>query len=310
MKRTSLPIALGAIALFAFGCSDLLEEDLTGFGVVLVAPPDGYSTTSNLVTFRWEAVPHALNYRIQIATPDFANPVLYLHDSLTSSATFTTALDPGDYQWRVRAENPNSNTSYYQRNLVVGEAATLEGLTPILSGPGSGTVISDDPITFTWQALSGADDYRFELRTGSQAGELVNAQIVSGTTLTLSDIAEGSYAWGIQAQNTTSTSDYSYRILTVDRTAPSAPVLTAPAEAALLPNAPFTLQWQSGTNAGNGSADSVFVLDNAQQQVRALPSLSQSYTDSLGTGMYSWYVRTTDAAGNGTPSATRTFSVQ
>jgi hypothetical protein len=44
--------------------------------------------------------------------------------------------------------------------------------------------------------------------------------------------------------------------------------------------------------------------------VRQLPIAGTSYTDSLGTGVYQWSVRTTDAAGNGTTSASRTLTVQ
>ncbi|MBK6882010.1 MAG: hypothetical protein IPH05_03505 [Flavobacteriales bacterium] len=55
MKHVLLPFV--CCVLFLGGCDDLLEEDLDGFGVVLLTPPDGYSTASNLVAFQWEPVP-------------------------------------------------------------------------------------------------------------------------------------------------------------------------------------------------------------------------------------------------------------
>ena len=308
MKHVLLPFV--CCVLFLGGCDDLLEEDLDGFGVVLLTPPDGYSTASNLVSFQWEAVPRAMGYRVQIATPDFSNPILILHDSLVTDARFSAALTPGSYQWRVRAENPNSTTAYYQRNLTVTEATSLEGLTPLLIGPASNISTSDDAIAFSWQSLSGADDYRFELRSGGQTGGIVLAQIVAGTSLSLSAIDEGTYAWGIQAQNSNGTSNFSYRNLTVDRTPPDQPVLLAPVAAASLPNAPFSFQWQSGSNAGSGSIDSLFVEDDAEQTIRALLATSTTYSDSLGVGSYTWYVRTIDGAGNGASSTVRGFTVQ
>jgi hypothetical protein len=308
MKHVLLPFV--CCVLFLGGCDDLLEEDLDGFGVVLLTPPDGYSTASNLVAFQWEPVPRAMGYRVQIATPDFSNPILILHDSLVTAPHFTTALAPGAYRWRVRAENPNSETAYYQRALTITEATSLEGLTPLLIAPASNASTSDDPVIFSWQALSGADDYRFELRSGGQTGGIVLAQIVAGTELSLSTIGEGAYTWGIQAQNTNGTSNFSYRNLTVDSTPPGQPVLLVPAAAATLPNTTIMFQWQSGNNAGSGGIDSLFVEDGSQQPIRALLAPTPSYSDSLGTGPYTWYVRTIDSAGNGTSSTVRAFTVQ
>jgi len=310
MNRTLTLSALCIASTFLCSCRDLLEEDIAGFGVVLQTPPDGSSTSANVVQFRWEAVPGAVAYRIQIVAPDFANPALFLHDSLVTANSFSVPLTPGAYRWRVRGENPNSRTDYYERGILITAATTLDGLTPLLVSPATGAYTAADPLVFTWNILTGADDYRFELRSGGQSGSLVNAQIIAGTTVQLNDMVEGIYAWGVQGQNSTSTSTFSYRDITVDRTAPGAPVLLLPANSATLPNALFTFQWQSGTNSGIGGADSLFVLNSEQQTVRLLATTVTSVEDSLGLGTYTWYVRTTDAAGNGTASISRAFTVE
>jgi hypothetical protein len=276
----------------------------------LQTPPDGYTTSANVVQFEWENVPRAVSYRFQIATPDFNTPVSFLHDSLVSASSFSTSLQPGTYRWRVRGENPNSHTDYYERSLTITEAESLEGLTPVLLSPAEGTATAVEPLPFTWELLSGAEDYRFELRNGSQSGSLVNAQIVESGTLSLTGIGEGTYAWGVQGQNTTSTSLFSYRTLIVDRTAPAAPALISPSNSATLPQAPFTLQWQSGTDAATAVTDSLFILDEEEQFIVRIAAVSTSHEDSLGVGDYSWYVRSVDRAGNGTSSATRSFTVE
>lgn len=309
MKNVALPL-ITLLVLLATGCSDILEKDLTGYGVVLVAPPDGYTTSANVVTFRWDAVPETEGYRLQIATPDFLNPALFAYDTLVTNASYTAALVPGNYRWRVRAENPNSHTDYYERSLVVTEASSLEGLTPILLQPGSNSATSAATIAFSWNTLTGAQDYRFEIREDSQTGPLVQAQIVADTEIELTDIAEGSYAWGVQAQNATSSSIFSYRLLRVDRTLPTSPVLLAPTNNSTLPNAPFDFEWQSGSDAATSTTDSLFVLDSNAVAIRQLPMATTTYTDSLGVGDYTWYVRTTDEAGNGASSPLRAFTVQ
>jgi len=297
-------------ATWLSSCNDLVEEDLTDYGVILRTPPDGFTTSANIVQFNWDAVPRAHAYRFQVATPDFSNPVIIVHDSLITASEFTASLSPGSYRWRVRAENPNSRTDYQERALVVEQAASLEGLTPLLIAPANGTITAQPARTFTWQSLMGATDYRFELRSGSQTGTLVSAQIVAGTEILISALDEGSYTWGVQGQNATSASSFSYRMLTVDLTAPGAPVLLAPAAAATLPNTPITFQWQSGASAGPGAVDSLFITHATLGSLRRLAVDGSLHTDSVGTGNFTWQVRTTDAAGNGSSSDLRTFTIQ
>lgn len=310
MKQLLLPAVIASILVVSGGCADIIERDLDGFGVSLIAPPDNHSTSSNVVAFRWEAVPQAAGYRIQIATPNIANAVTFLVDSVVTTTSFSFPLQPGAYSWRVRAENANSSTGYSERSLVVIESNTLEGLTPLLQAPGSNAALRATSITFTWAALNGAEDYRFEVRNGSQTGELVLAQLVEATSVTLTDLSEGTYTWGVQGQSTTSSSAFSYRSLRVDRTVPSTPVLLTPAASSTLPNTALTFSWQSGTDLATGTRDSLFILTNTQEPVRSLLATTTSYTDSLGTGSYTWFVRTIDDAGNASSSAARSLIIQ
>jgi hypothetical protein len=310
MKHVIHPLLVLSLLGATMACSDIIEKDLDGFGVSLLAPPDNHSTSSNVVTFSWQAVPQAAGYRIQIATPNIVNAVAFLVDSVITSATFSFPLTPGNYSWRVRAENANSSTGYSERSLVVVESSTLDGLTPILQLPAPNAAVRSTSLTFTWAALTGVEDYRFEVRVGSQTGELVLAQLVEATSLTQDDLAEGTYTWGVQGQNSTSTSAFSYRSLRVDRTAPSTPVLLTPAANGTLPNTATTFSWQSGTDLATGTRDSLFILTSTQEPVRILLASTNSHTDSLGLGSYTWYVRTTDDAGNGASSAVRSLTIQ
>lgn len=305
MKRYAWILA----GLCLVACTDIIEKDLTGFGIVLLTPPDGDSTSANVVTFKWEAVPHATEYVFQIATPDLEHPLHYVADTVITAALLSLPLDPGTYAWRVRAKNGNSSTDYYQRTLVVTEASSLADLTPLLTAPAANAATAAEPVVFQWQALSGAEDYRFELRTGDQTGPLVQAQIVDGTQLSVASLAEGSYTWGIQGQSSGSSSLFNYRALRIDRTAPGSPLLIAPAAGATIQHTSFTFQWQSGTDAST-TTDSLFVTDANTVHVRALTVTDGSYADSLANGTYTWWIRTTDAAGNASDAASRALTVQ
>src|SRR5690349_11681061 len=90
------------ISLFLLaGCTEIVEKDLEGYGVVLLTPPANHVTSLNQVVFRWETVPYATTYHVQIATPDLTAPSLFVLDSNTASNTYTLTLTPGEYQWRV-----------------------------------------------------------------------------------------------------------------------------------------------------------------------------------------------------------------
>lgn len=300
-------LLLPCLALAA--CSDIIETDLSGFGVVLLTPADGYETNSNVVTFKWEAVPHATEYHLQIARPNFDQPVQFVADTVFPHAGISLPLQPGSYVWRVQARNGNSSTNYYQRSLTVIPASSLDDLLPVLTAPAANAVTAAEPVTFHWQALAGADDYRFELRNNDPTGTLVQAQITAATQMTVAGLTEGTYAWGVQGHNSTSSSLFSYRTLRIDRTAPTAPLLVTPAANATIPNTAFTFQWQSGTDAG-ALVDSLFVTDVNTVTIRALAPAGTTYTDSLGAGTFHWYVRSTDAAGNGTSATPRTLTIQ
>lgn len=300
------------IPLLCFGliaCTDIIETDLSGFGVVLLTPPNATVSTSNVIDFRWDEVPHATEYVFQIATPDFNLPQLIVIDSVLSSAQINLPLAPGTYTWRVKAQNGSSSTDYYTRTLIIAESSSLNDLLPVLVAPPVSASTAVDPVIFNWQSLNGAADYRFELRQGDQTGPLLQAQIVEGTQLSISSIVEGTYTWGVQGQNATSSSLFNYRTLYIDRTAPSVPLLLIPSIDATIPNSGFTFQWQSGTDP-NPTTDSLFVKDANSVLIRAIPVLGNAYPDSLGSGSFQWYVRTTDAAGNGSSSAPRNLTVQ
>jgi hypothetical protein len=306
MKAHVFPLL---ICLGLTACSDIIETDLDGFGVVLLTPVDGTISTSNVIAFRWEAVPHATEYRFEVAMPDFNQPQQIVADSVLGSPQIDLPLAPGSYTWRVKARNASSSTDYYSRTLTIMGSDSLDNLLPVLVSPPVSSITAVDPVVFKWQPLNGAADYRFELRQGGQTGPLLQAQIVEGTQISIPSIVEGTYTWGVQGHNEASSSLFNYRPLTIDRTPPGVPLLLAPPIAATIPNTGFTFQWQSGSDPSS-TTDSLFVMDGNSVMVRALPVSGNAHPDSLGIGSFQWYVRTTDAAGNGSSSVPRNLTVQ
>ncbi len=304
-------ILLALLASTLASCTDVIEEDLDGFGLVLLTPPAGHTSTGNQVDFRWEAVPNATRYHIQVCTPDFTAPISYALDSVVTEVYFSGLFDPGTFTWRVRAENDNSHTDWYTRTFSITSSQTLTGQVPQLLLPADDLITNMSVITFTWDTLPFTVDHRFELRANSSTGTLLQALITPENTITLNNLADGEYAWGVQAQNDVpSSSDFAYRSFIVDATAPSVPIQLVPSSGAIVDQAPFTFLWQSGQDALTSTHDSLIVRNAAQQIVRALGNASGTYADSLGLGTYTWYVKTVDQAGNSSLAGPLTFSVQ
>lgn len=293
------------------GCTEIIEKDLEGYGVVLLTPPAGHVTTLNQVVFRWETVPYATHYRVQVATPDLTAPSLFVLDSSTSSNTYTLTLSPGEYQWRVRAENGSSHTEWYTRTLTVSATTSLDGQVPVLVSPLNGVISDSNTIVFDWDTLPFTADHRFELRQNSETGALLQALITPESTITLNNLADGHYAWGVQAQNDVpSNSLFTYRLFTVDVNPPSTPVQLAPLSGATIPQTPFTFLWQSGQDAVTDTQDSLIVKNSVLQVIRSIGNVSGTYADSLGLGSYTWTVKTIDEAGNKSTAGPIAFTVQ
>lgn len=305
------PILLAGLLMAALpSCTEVFEEDLEDTGVVLLTPPGSYSTTTNQLNFRWESVEHATGYRFQVATPTFVDATSYLSDTLLTGTTWSQTFTPGQYEWRVRAENVNSHTAYYTRSFFIESTEDLTGLVPLLVSPADQAVTSNTAVVFDWDTLPFTDDHRFVLREDDQLGAIVQDIVTTSDQLSLSALGEGDFAWGVQARNSVpSVSAFAYRSITIDATAPTPPVQTSPASGATLPDGTFQFLWQSGQDALTSTSDSLIVRNGLAQIIRALGGLSGMHADSLGTGTYTWTVKTVDAAGNAAQAGPIPFAV-
>src|SRR5579863_6157518 len=86
-------------------CDDIIEPSISKGQVQLEAPVNQYTSTSYTINFWWDQLDHALSYHLQVVTPNFAAPGSLVLDTIVTSYKFTFTLSPGNYQWRVMAEN-------------------------------------------------------------------------------------------------------------------------------------------------------------------------------------------------------------
>lgn len=308
-----LPIAALSILLVS-GCHDIVQVDIMDKEVELVSPADDHRTDQQSITFYWDEVEGASEYRVQVADPDFDNMQVLLLDSTVGRTHFEHSLPPGQYEWRVRGENNVSETPYSTRSLHIDSTNDISDLEILLKSPPDGLRTNDTAFTFEWFELVGADHYEFRIEDAS-GGLVLPEDTAQGTTYSLSGVPEGELLWGVRGVNTSTNTrtPYSWDTLVVDTTSPSPPSLTAPADNEVLGDSSQTFEWDPPNDNGTALHDSLFIYSdtNATNTIEALRPSGGSHTDSLGMGTFYWRVRSYDEAGNRGPwSGLRRLDVQ
>ena len=303
------------VLLLAFsGCKEFIEPSIEDRKVVLLAPSNGTESTVYAQTFWWEQVEDALKYRLQVVSPNFSHPATLLLDTLVSLDKFSFTLDPGTYEWRVRAENGSSQTSYTSSAFVI-YATEITEQQPQLQSPASGLVTAVGSATFSWLKLYGADEYRLEVDTNSFANEssLFLDQRTSNLEYNVSFTRDKVYQWRVKAIDGTTESKWSaIRTVTFDSTPPGKVVLSSPATGVSV-SSPVTLRWDATATAAKYQ---LYVYKSNQTTAYSttypltLTGTTHAFTGVVGETVY-WQVRAIDGVGNtGAMSEMRSFVVQ
>ncbi|WP_290698285.1 hypothetical protein [Lacinutrix sp.] len=97
--------------------------DISNETVVLLAPTNAIIfTTTDTINFSWETVLNTETYTVQIATPSFANAVEIIENEVVSTTGFSVSnIDAQDYEWRVKAQNSDYETTYTTQSFSVEE---------------------------------------------------------------------------------------------------------------------------------------------------------------------------------------------
>ncbi len=148
-----------------------------------------FATPSLLEPLRWQPVPHAAEYHLEISR----GPDIVLSAATTRPAfALAEPLPVGEYSWRVRPVDASDN---------LGEWATgsfeVAGSAPGLVSPQAGVNLPHNDSVFAWGEVPRAATYRFERRRGTTLVE-------STTTVALqhaptAHIADASWEWRVVA---------------------------------------------------------------------------------------------------------------
>lgn len=305
MNRSKvIPLILIIVQYYLTSCDEIFEKDLSGEEIFLIAPCEDCITTYSSQTFLWDPVDGAIEYLLQIVTPSFTSAELLLTDTILTENRFDINLFPGKFEWRVRAQNGSSRSTYFLRTLEIDSTRDLQGHQVYLIYPESDKYVNSGTLTFKWNKLYNADYYTIKLYHNKWENEpVLSSDSINIENITVENLEEGSYVWGVSAQNYTSSTDFSKRAFHVDMTPPGIPVLTTPENNAVIKDQDIIFSWNNNQDPGSPINDSLFISSDSlfksgSSFLKRIQSESPFNFAVLDTGTYFWKVKLTDSAGN------------
>jgi uncharacterized protein YegP (UPF0339 family) len=305
-----------SVALWLSSCKEFIEPSITSREVQPNAPANNFQSTSYTVNFWWNEVEDALQYRLQIVTPEFSSPSALVLDTLVKGDKFSCNLSPGNYEWRVRAENGSTQTAYSAPRPFTVVFSSIKAQKVQLVSPLNNTLSNQGSTTFSWGSLYGATQYRLQVDTNNFAdeGKLVFNQTTPALQFNYSLSKDQSYQWRIRAENDTAQSQWSsINNFTYDHTPPAIVSLTAPTADQTV-SLPVSLQWAQSNSAVKyrlyvyrGDSNTLF----SSSFPMLINTISYTLTQgNLGDRIY-WKLTAIDAAGNESAASTlRSFILQ
>jgi hypothetical protein len=317
MKKANR-IFIALLALVIYSCDDVFEEDISDDNIQTISPIEGSTIEGNTVQFSWLQLDGADDYRIQIVNDNQA----VILDSLATSPTFNYALNPGNYQWRVKGENFAYSTQYtFPINFSVAASDNLDNQNVILSTPSNNFYTNDTDIILTWQEIIGADYYDLDVLKITEGEETVLQQTnITNTSFNIpSEIfdEDAEYQWKIKAVNASSQTNFSERSFFLDMQAPNQPILVSPNDQETSSSFTVNFNWTNGTDMGNVQSVITTTIEISTDinfgsllVSEDLQNNSYQYIFDV-TGVYYWRVINFDEAGNiGDYSAVHTLTIE
>jgi hypothetical protein len=195
-------------------CSDIISKDITGEAVTALSPVTGDTVSSYSQLFWWEEIEGAEEYHLQIVKPSFSSIQQLVLDTTVQTDRFSFTLQPGTYQWRVRAQNNAGYTEYTVNTLTVDSTLDLTSQTVQLISPANNATVSDLARSFKWYAMPFADAYTLQVLTMNNSTIYINSNITADSA-SYTFAAFGTYKWRVWATNSASSSHYSEYIINV-----------------------------------------------------------------------------------------------
>ena len=321
MKRISnLLVGLAAV-LVCTSCDDIFEEDISDDIITIITPTQDEVISGNTVTFMWNGLEGADNYRVQVSRSNTSEMTL---DSLVGKTSLSVPFPSGEFEWRVRGENFAYTTSYtFPEGFLVESSNDLSVQNVFLSTPSDNFYTRNNTIILNWSVLEAAESNSLQVTKtigGNSSVTLQQDELVS-TSFTLdANTLDGdaAFKWSVKGVNETSETPFSNRTILLDTQVPNQPSLISPNDAETVGTI-VDFSWGSPEDIGAVQSPLQSLLEIATEE--DFSAILQTYTVAGGSGErqhefsnpgeYFWRVRMEDQAGNiGQYSVVKTITVE
>ncbi len=200
------------------------------------------------------------------------------------------------------------------------EEPDISNQTVFILAPLEGSTINDNRISFNWEAVTDARAYTVQVASPTFADAVqlaLDSTLVRDTLGFLSTniqqtLFNGNYEWRVRAENAGFSTLYSIASFTVsgeedlDLIAPNTPTLVSPADMSAQDETEVTFTWNREAISGSAERDSIYIYTDQTLDILELKGLgaNKSFTTSLNSNTYYWFVQAFDAAGNSSPPST------
>lgn len=300
----------------AFGCKDLTEDDLSGINLQVVSPIASFTTTNNTITFVFEEIEDAIDYKLVIVSPSFDNMQQYVLDSLLLGSAFNVNLDVGEYEWELVARNNSSESNTIRRKLFVEEATTLSEVYLQLTNPPAGHITNEDEITFNWDAIDGINTYHLQFYENNNGtiGSAVGVEYTTSEDTLSIEAPEGNLFWQMFVSDSNEQSPIVERAIIVDRTSPESPEILSPINGVYGVGNTVFFSWNYGEDLLTATYDSLYVFSEDLTEIlydsETINGIDSLVLTGFSLGSYYWRVRTFDQAGNYSQSTDELFTIE
>lgn len=218
---------LGTILFILFSCKDILIDDVKGKKIAVNSPAQGQKITNNSVTFWWNPMIGALNYRLQIVRNRFDSLPIFIADTSTSKTQITLNLKPFNYEWRLWAENGLSRSDTIRQILKVDSASLIEQIIKIRIPANLDTAVGTSPFAIRWGTMLGASKYEVSIsRPGAADTSLFTLNTFRAIPFSIGD---GTYSVKVRGRRNADFSQWSETVAILYLTSkPEIPNVIAP----------------------------------------------------------------------------------
>ena len=153
------------LVLFCFiSCDEIVnEKNISTQTVNILAPTNNAQFNSTSVTFSWDLLADATEYRIQIAKPNFSNATEIILDTKITESSLTKQLNVGTYEWRIKALNGSSETQYVTRSFTIVSNDNFEDNVVVLQTPIDNLRSNSSSQNLSWSSIIGATSYQVQV---------------------------------------------------------------------------------------------------------------------------------------------------